>query len=71
MTHRLYVCELLTNPLALAIVTAPARLPLVVAARYVQIAVLNHAMAARLTWRQMAMMPLLDLLMLYAWFVPF
>ncbi len=74
-SHALYLCELLTNPLPLAIVAAlfePSALPLlVIAARYVQMATLNHATGAGLTWRQLALTPMLDLLMLYAWFVPF
>jgi hypothetical protein len=32
---------------------------------------LNRATRAALRWRQLAATPLLDLLMLYAWFVPF
>lgn len=70
-SHPLYVSELLTNPLPLTIVAAPALVPLVIAARYAQMAILNHAARAGLTWRQIALTPLLDLLMLYAWFVPF
>jgi ceramide glucosyltransferase len=74
-SHSLYLCELLTNPLPLAIVASllePTALPLlVIAARYMQLAMLNTATRAGLTWRQLAMTPLLDLLMLYAWLVPF
>ena len=53
----------------------PSRLALfplfVIAARYLQLAVLNRATRAGLTWKQLAATPLLDALMLYAWFVPF
>lgn len=74
-SHPLYLSELLTNPLPLAIaatVFEPSVLPLlVVLARCGQIAALNHATRAGMTLRQLALTPLLDLLMLYAWFIPF
>ncbi|HJQ36014.1 MAG TPA: glycosyltransferase [Thermoanaerobaculia bacterium] len=73
-SHRLYACELVLNPLPFAIavaVVAPALLLAVLLLRYVQFAVVNHATRAGLSWRQLAAVPLLDLLMLYAWFVPF
>ncbi|HEU4889642.1 MAG TPA: glycosyltransferase [Thermoanaerobaculia bacterium] len=73
-SHRLYAAELLLNPFFFALLAMPAvpLLPLGVAiARCVQIAVLSRATHAGLTWRQIALTPLLDLLMLYAWFVPF
>jgi len=69
-SHRLYVCELLANPLPFALL-APPMLPLVLAARYAQFAMLNRATRAGMTWKQLAASPLLDLIMLYAWFVPF
>lgn len=77
-SRALFACELVTNPLPLALLAAllapldfavfPA---LVLAARYLQLALLNRATRAGMTWRQLAATPLLDLLMLYAWFVPF
>lgn len=74
----LYAGELLTNPLPFAIAAAiigPARLAiipmLVLLARYLQLALLNRTMRAGLSWRQLAATPILDLTMLYAWFVPF
>lgn len=73
-SHRLYACELLANPLPFAILAAfaaPALLPAVLAARYLQFAMLNRATRAGMTWRQLAAAPALDLIMLYAWFVPF
>ena len=73
-SHRLYASELLLNPLVFAILAAPVvpLLPLLVAvARCAQIAVLSRATNAGLTWRQIALTPMLDLLMLYAWFVPY
>ncbi len=76
-SHSLYVSEVLTNPLPLALLAAllePRLAPfplLVLAARYLQLALLNRATRAALSWRQLAATPLLDLLMLYAWFVPF
>lgn len=73
-SHRLYVSELILNPLPFALLTAfvaPAFPLLVVAARILQLALLNRATRADLTWRQLAAAPLLDAAMLYAWFVPF
>lgn len=73
-SHRLYACELLANSLPFAIaaaVVAPALLLAVLAARYLQFAILNRATHAGMTWHQLAAAPLLDLIMLYAWFVPF
>jgi ceramide glucosyltransferase len=77
-SHPLYIAELILNPLAFAVVAAllePSRLaffPLfVVVARYLQLALLNRATRAGLAWKQLAATPLLDALMLYAWFVPF
>lgn len=73
----LYACELIVNPLPLAIAAALfaptlALFPLcVLFARWLQLALLNRATRAGFTWQQLAMTPLLDVLMLYAWFVPF
>lgn len=76
-SHPTYIAELLLNPLPLAIAAALlapklAFFPLLVLlARYLQLSMLNRSMRAGLTWRQLAATPLLDALMLYAWFVPF
>jgi ceramide glucosyltransferase len=71
-SHLLYTAELLLNPLVFACVSGE---PLVVAAvllaRSAQLVALNQSLEARLTWRQLAAFPLLDLLMVYAWCVPF
>jgi len=69
-SHRLYACELLLNPLPFAIVS-PKLFLAVLLARYVQFAILNRATRAGMTWKQLAAVPLLDLVMFYAWFVPF
>jgi ceramide glucosyltransferase len=69
-SHRLYAGELLLNPLAFALF-APPLLPLVLVARYAQLALLNRAVRAGMTWKQLAAVPLLDLVMLYAWFAAF
>ena len=74
-SHALYASELLLNPLPFALAAAlfmtPAFPLLVLAARCLQIALLNRALRAELSWKQVAMVPLLDGLMFYAWFVPF
>jgi ceramide glucosyltransferase len=73
-SRALYACELVVNPLPFAVIAGlvnPAIPLLVLVARYVQFALLNRVTGARLTWRQIAAVPLLDLAMLYAWFVPF
>ncbi len=77
-SHSLYVAELILNPLSFAAIAAlfePSRLALfplfVLVARYLQLALLNRATRARLTWKQLAATPLLDAVMLYAWLVPF
>lgn len=73
--RRLYAAELLTNPLPFAIAAALAGQPLVavlvLAARYLQIALLNRVMRAGLRTSQIAATPVLDVVMLYAWFIPF
>jgi len=73
-SHALYVSELVLNPLPFAIGAAffaPTFLMLVLVARWLQIALLNRALRAGLTWKQLALVPVLDALMVYAWFVPF
>ncbi|HKR62348.1 MAG TPA: glycosyltransferase [Thermoanaerobaculia bacterium] len=76
-SHVMYVSELLLNPLVFAIAAAlvEPRLVLfpllVVLARVLQMALLNRATRAGVTWTQLAATPLLDLLMLHAWLVPF
>lgn len=76
-SHSLYAGELLLNPLPFAAAAAILEPQLALApacvliARMLQVAILNRAMRAGLEWRQLALVPLLDLLMLYAWFVPF
>jgi len=77
-SHGLYAAELALNPLVFAVATAlldPERLalvPILVAfARCLQLSILNRATRASLTWKQILATPLLDLLMLAAWFVPF
>ncbi|HEX2836321.1 MAG TPA: glycosyltransferase [Thermoanaerobaculia bacterium] len=69
-SHALYVSELLLNPLPFALVS-PGIFACVLLARYLQLAILNRALQAGLTWKQLALTPLLDALMLYAWLVPF
>lgn len=72
-SRSLYASEILLNPMPAAIAAAalgaPAALPLaVVLIRFAQVAILRRAMAAPAPlWA----VPLLDALMLYAWFVPF
>ena len=77
-SHPVYAAEIVINPLVFAMLAAlfaPAQLaflPLLVAAiRCLQLALLNRATAGMLTWRQLAATPLLDVLMVYAWVVPF
>lgn len=70
----MYASELLINPLPFAIVAAltePAIALLVILARWLQVALLNRTLDAGLRWHQVAAAPLLDVIMLYAWFVPF
>ncbi len=73
-SHALYGAELILNPLPFAIAVtfvSPAIPILVLIARYLHLALLNRALRAGLTWRQLALTPMLDALMLYSWFVPF
>jgi ceramide glucosyltransferase len=69
-SHALYASELVLNPLPFALVSMRV-FACVLIARYLQIAILNRALNARLSWKQLALTPLLDALMLYAWLVPF
>jgi ceramide glucosyltransferase len=69
-SHRMYCCELLTNPLLFTLF-APKLLLVVLAARYLQFALLNRTMRTGMSWRQLVAVPLLDLMMAYAWFIPF
>ncbi|HVR39492.1 MAG TPA: glycosyltransferase [Thermoanaerobaculia bacterium] len=69
-SHKLYAAEVLANPLPFALIS-PIAFAIVLVARCVQMAILNRATRAGLSWWQIARTPLLDLLMLYAWFVPF
>ncbi|HEV7768098.1 MAG TPA: glycosyltransferase [Thermoanaerobaculia bacterium] len=70
-SHRLYASELLLNPLVFALLASPTVALVVALLRILQIAMLSRATGANLTWRQIALTPVLDVLMLYAWFVPF
>lgn len=73
-SHAFYGAELILNPLPFAIAAAFVEpfLPLaVLGARYLQFALLDRSLRAGHTWRQLAAVPLLDAVMLYAWFVPF
>lgn len=76
-SHGVYAAELLLNPLMFALIAtacAPAlwAFPLcVMLARILQVSILARATNAPLRWRQLALTPMLDLLMLYAWCVPF
>ena len=73
-SRALYGSELILNPLPFAIAAtffSPAFPILVLLARYLELALLNRAIRAGLTWRQLALTPMLDALMLCAWFVPF
>ncbi len=73
-SRSLYAAELLLNPLPFALAAAffvPAFPVLVLIARWLQLALLNRALRAGLSWKQLALTPVLDALMLYAWFVPF
>lgn len=77
-SHRLYTTELLLNPFVFALLAAafaPTKLAafpiVVILARCLQLALLNRALGTGLTLRRIALVPLLDVLMLTAWFVPF
>lgn len=73
-----FIAEILLNPLVFAMAaaaSAPERLGLlplfVLTVRWLQVTLLNRAMGSRLRPQQIVAVALLDLLMLYAWFVPF
>jgi ceramide glucosyltransferase len=77
-SHRLHAAELLLNPLLFALVAAllaPMQLALlpalVLIARWIQMALLRRAMEADVSRRQLALAPVLDVAMLYAWCAPF
>lgn len=70
-SHRLYASELVLNPLVFALLASPILASVVALVRILQIAILSRATGANLTWRQIALTPVLDVLMLYAWFIPF
>ncbi len=73
-SHALYAAELILNPLPFALAAAffaPAFPLLVLLARWLQVALLNRTLRAGLSWKQLAAVPLLDALMLYAWLIPF
>jgi ceramide glucosyltransferase len=76
-SHATYASELLLNPLVFAMLAAAfgtnlAILPFgVIVMRWLQLAILSRATGADLRWDQLVLVPLLDVLMLYAWFVPF
>jgi ceramide glucosyltransferase len=73
-SHRLYAAELILNPLPFMFAAAfvmPMVVPLVLLARVLQMAMLNRAVNAGLTWKQLAATPLLDASMLYGWGVAF
>lgn len=59
-SHALYASELILNPLPFALAAAflsPAFPLFVLIARYLQLALLNRALRAGLTWRQLALTP--------------
>jgi ceramide glucosyltransferase len=73
-SHSLYASELLLNPFAFALMgmAISPLLPLLVAiVRCLQAGILARATNADLTWKQIALTPLLDVLMFAAWLVPF
>jgi ceramide glucosyltransferase len=74
----LYFAEIAMNPLPFAVLAAlfaPSQLALlpllVVIVRLLQIAILDRALQAEMTWSQLALVPVHDALTLYAWLVPF
>lgn len=73
-SHSLYSAELILNPLPFALLGAlysPTLPAAVFAARILQMMILARATGARLSLRDCAAIPLLDVLMLYAHFVPY
>ena len=71
-SKRAYASELLVNPLPFAIATLRPSLVLAVALiRIAQLALLGSATGARLTWRELMLVPMQDLLQFGAQFVPY
>ncbi|HEX7151109.1 MAG TPA: glycosyltransferase [Thermoanaerobaculia bacterium] len=70
-SHPLYAAELILNPLPFALLAGPEFAACVLIARWLQMALLNRATRAGLTWTQLAAVPLLDVVMLYAWCAAF
>jgi len=67
-----YASEFLVNPLPFAMLTFhPAMILAVALMRIAQVALLGMATNARLTWRELALVPLQDLLQFGAQFVPY
>jgi ceramide glucosyltransferase len=70
-----YAAELLVNPLPFAVLAAMvgpfAILPLTIILRIAQVAILAAATDARLAWRELLMVPALDLLQFGTQFVPY
>jgi ceramide glucosyltransferase len=76
-SHRLYATEIVLNPMAFAFAAAVLEprlasfVALVLAARFLQLLILGRATGAEISWRELLHVPLLDAVMLAAWFVPF
>jgi len=70
-SRSLFAAEILLNPLPFALFISPYVALGVIAVRYAQAIVLRAATGSDLRWHQLALLPVLDLAMLYAWFVPF
>lgn len=66
-----FAAEILLNPLPFALFLSPSVAAAVLGIRYAQALALRIATVSDLRLRQLAILPLLDLLMLYAWIVPF
>jgi ceramide glucosyltransferase len=69
-SRSLFAAEILLNPLPFALFDARLTM-IVLTARYAQAILLRIATGSDLRLHQLTMMPLLDVLSLYAWFVPF
>ncbi|HEY3052674.1 MAG TPA: glycosyltransferase [Thermoanaerobaculia bacterium] len=67
-SRRLFAAEILLNPLLFAMFASPLVVLIVLAARYAQAFALRRTTRSDLSIWQV---PLLDAVMLYAWFVPF
>jgi ceramide glucosyltransferase len=75
-SHWLYSAEILLNPVALSLAAVafgapPLLLAIVLAARAIQFATFRRNTGAALSLAQLCAFPVLDALMLCAWFVPF